>query len=735
MENLCKLIQNQFDKMCKTGRLFRCNVEGELLWLAYMEGFGPNDPVWRSTESSVHNCNYCHGFIKRYGNVVSINPKTLEIMSLFDLDDNEVPEEYKNSLKEMTSLIHKSTVSEIFVETYTFLAMYKTPYEINPRRDQSEFKLGVQKNTKRYTQEDVDRWPQAPFKVNDTYTYHHMFITIPKQFIDFSGKSKDQLMATPRQLKDVFKRGLNEISKDTMQLVIDLEAQGSLLNGASYIKNVKKALKYAEEYENIPTEKKESWLWLKSLEWGPACAFRNTAIGTLLVELTEGKEINEACKAFNKMVDPANYMKASAPITQKQIKAAEEFVEQNGYADSFDRRCATIEDIDVNEILFANADANEVKTKISIFDNLKPTATTRHKRSEFDKVEEVSIEKFMKDILPGCTQVELFLTNKNKNNFMTLLTSKNKDSKRIFKWDNNFSWTYVGNLAGKSMIKQAVKAAGGFVDAPFRCSMIWNETGDANSTDLDLHCKELDTLDHIYYGSHNIGRNMRRIGQCMSKGGGVIDIDITRPKEHCEYSNGVAVENIFYPDLSKVKVGRYEFFIHNFNGGGNNGARAEIFINGETYKYEIRQEIRGNNDAHLATVHVKSNGVIEVEQGKYFVGSDETPETVYGLDTCKFHKVSLICPSPNFWTNEIGNKHYFFMLQGATAPESIRSIHNEYLKSDLLDHRKVMEVLGSRLKVESTPKQLSGLGFNATVRDEVILRLSGSFKRVIKVKF
>ena len=75
------------------------------------------------------------------------------------------------------------------------------------------------------------------------------------------------------------------------------------------------------------------------------------------------------------------------------------------------------------------------------------------------------------------------------------------------------------------------------------------------------------------------------------------------------------------------------------------------------------------------------------------------------------------------------------MLQGAAAPESIRSIHNEYLKSDLLDHRKVMEVLGSRLKVESTPKQLSCLGFNAKVRDEVILRLSGSFKRVIKVKF
>ena len=53
----------------------------------------------------------------------------------------------------------------------------------------------------------------------------------------------------------------------------------------------------------------------------------------------------------------------------------------------------------------------------------------------------------------------------------------------------------------------------------------------------------------------------------------------------------------------------------------------------------------------------------------------------------------------------------------------------------LMKHRKVMEVLGARLQVESTEGQLSGLGFNATVRDEVILRLGGSFKRVIKVTF
>ena len=69
------------------------------------------------------------------------------------------------------------------------------------------------------------------------------------------------------------------------------------------------------------------------------------------------------------------------------------------------------------------------------------------------------------------------------------------------------------------------------------------------------------------------------------------------------------------------------------------------------------------------------------------------------------------------------------------APDEIRTIHNEFLTPELLSHRKVMEVLGAKLKAESTQNQLSGVGFNSTVRDEVVLRLSGSHKRVIKVKF
>ena len=75
------------------------------------------------------------------------------------------------------------------------------------------------------------------------------------------------------------------------------------------------------------------------------------------------------------------------------------------------------------------------------------------------------------------------------------------------------------------------------------------------------------------------------------------------------------------------------------------------------------------------------------------------------------------------------------MLDGCKSSTGIRSFHNENLIPELLDHRKVLEVLGTTNMIEPTEKQLSGLGYNATVKDELIVKLSGSHKRVIKIKF
>lgn len=717
MKTVKEDIQKQINKMSETMFLFRSNISGDRLWDAYMKGFG-NDPVFIDPNSSVHNCNYCKSFIRRYGNIVTFDNDG-NIMTIWD---NCSDDEYKESFKNMSKLLKSGHVQDIFIESFDFLE--KVRYEVKPKKDQLKYQLGIPYNIKRYTEDDITRHPNcSKIKLNDTRKFEHLSMLINSVFVNQTNESIESIMGKVRSKVQVLIRGLQEISIDTLELVRDLEAQGSLLNGNSYKHFIDGAIKLKKAFDE--TSNKEMFIWTHYND--PAAGFRNTAIGTLIVDLSEGREINEAVKAFNKIVDPVNYMKAKSPITKKQIAEAEKFVEDNEYAESFERRCATIDDINISEILHSNM-SSTIK-KVSIFDKVKPT---RHKKSEFDNVEEVGIDKFMSDILPTCTSVELYLTAKHEKNFVNLLTSVNKDSKGMFKWNNNFSWTYNGNLAGKSEIATAVKEKGGCVDAPLRCSIIWNESGDAMCTDLDNHCDEKRDAscfveDHIYYANHRYDRN-----QSASMLGGYLDIDITNPSTQC--NGGPGIENIFYPDY---KDGIYNFFIMNFNGGDNIGARAEIEFEGEVYQYKISHRLNQNQEYRLAKLTIKNHKLVKIEQSQYFVGTKESADkNIYGLDTNQFHKVNLMCLSPNYWQEQgVGNKHYFFMLEGAQNPDEIRSIHNEFLNDELRNHRKVMEVLGSTLRVESTKGQLCGLGFNSTVRDEVILRLGGSFKRVIKVKF
>jgi len=65
----------------------------------------------------------------------------------------------------------------------------------------------------------------------------------------------------------------------------------------------------------------------------------------------------------------------------------------------------------------------------------------------------------------------------------------------------------------------------------------------------------------------------------------------------------------------------------------------------------------------------------------------------------------------------------------------VRGFHNENLLPDLLKHKKVLEVLGATNMIEPSNMQLSGVGFNATVRDELVVKCAGTHKRMLKIKF
>lgn len=425
-------------------------------------------------------------------------------------------------------------------------------------------------------------------------------------------------------------------------------------------------------------------------------------------------DLDLAVRKYEQIVAPANYKRPKAIFTKKMLDDAKNTIKELGYIDSLARRYATLDDITVNNILFSNKDSAKRISGASVFDEMEKEIAVNPKK--FNKVEEVPIEKFISDVLPAARELEVLFENKHSSNLVSLIAPVNKDSKTMFKWNNNFSWSYAGNITD-SQIRENVKSAGGKVDGVLRFSIQWNECGTDNC-DLDAHCIEPNNHE-IYFGTdEKPGR---------SSMGGQLDVDVIQP------CGKVAVENITWGDLSKMKNGVYRFMVNQYSGAVKKGFRAEIEFDGQIYSFDYNKPMRSGETVQVADVTLK-DGVFTIKE---YITSSMSAKTIWGVTTNQFVPVSVMCYSPNYWDeqNGIGNKHYFFMLKDCINDEAPNGFFNEYLKQELVQHKRVFEALGSKMRVEPSDDQLSGLGFSSTKRNELIVKVKGNTERVMKIKF
>jgi len=307
--------------------------------------------------------------------------------------------------------------------------------------------------------------------------------------------------------------------------------------------------------------------------------------------------------------------------------------------------------------------------------------------------------------------LEIMFEHKHVSNLVSLIAPVNK-SQSLFKWDNRFSWAYNGNITDS--MKENVKKHGGKVDGVLRFSIQWNDNDD-NHDDLDAHC----------YGPDNMRITYMNKKHHSSKG--QLDVDIQNP-------NGVAVENITWGDLDKMPEGEYTFAVHCYRSTSRtkSGFTAEIEFDGQIHSFAYNKSLRQSEYIDVASVTYKKGQGFKLKE---LLKSSLSSNQVWDINTNQFHPVTVSMYSPNYWDEQqgIGHKHYFFMLDGCKNSDSPNGFFNEFLKEDFDKHKRVFEALGSKMSVQDSEDQLSGLGFSSTKRNSIICKVGGTFDRVLKV--
>ncbi len=670
------LIENFNKLQADSDHLFEVNLNKDELWDVYLNSFSKGtNPIYR--EKTVHDCSCCRHFIKTIGNVVFI--KNNQIKTIWDFD-TESPI-YQPVADALDKFVKQYPVSGVFVY------------------NQNRATLGCEHN--------YDK------KITDIL-YNHFYLELPRKYTVYGGVVSEVKgrYATSRQ---TFKRGLEELTKDSILTVLELISQNSLYRGTEWKAQLETFLELKREYDSLANEEKTNFTWSKSASISPTLArIKNTSIGTLLTNISEGMDLDVAVSKYEEIVAPTNYKRSKPIYTKTMLENAKKKIEELGYMGSLNRRFATLDDINVNNILFANRDVYSKLNKTNIFDEMLNDIPEDIKK--YSKVDEIGVNDFIENVLPTANEIEVLFDNKLTSNLCSLITSENPNSKSMFKWNNNFSWAYAGNITDS--MKQRVAKKGGKINGDLRFSIQWNECGTDN-VDLDAHCVEQigDKRYEIYFGN-----------ACMkSLNGGMLDVDIINPRGE------IAVENIVYANKTTMKPGKYDFFVNPYSfTKAKNGFRAEIEFGGKVYSYDYPNEVLKDVLVATITVDEKHNLTIE-EHLKSSVSSKE----VWGINTNKFIPVQTIMYSPNYWDEQrvIGNQHVFFMLKDCVNPEHPNGFYNEYLKQELNEYRKVMEALGSKLAVVDAQDQLSGLGFSLTQRNEMIVKVKGQMERIIKVKF
>jgi hypothetical protein len=375
------------------GPIFTTDASG--LFDAYINGIS-------AEYRQQHNCRNCQQFIERFGGLVTISAEGVPSPAMIPADGYG----FQASIDEMVRIIRLATVTGVFLSSET------------------EYGKAV------------------------TGAWKHFAVTPKTGAVFATTKLRNAAQATAEKSEDLktVERALSEFPLSVIDQALTLLRSDALYRS-------EKVLGQAEWLKSLHTARaatknerhKRNILWL-AVATAPAgfCHPRSSMIGTLLEDISAGKDFGDVSRAFTAKMHPLQYQRPQAAPTSGSIANAERLFAMMGMDKSLVRRYARLEEV---PCIWKPSVTSKPEQSGGIFSHLKAKGDTPVPAMN-PPSQTVTWVKFRETALPIAKRIQYLVATLRppfQSSYGALVTAAHDDAPPIMQWDspgtrNPFSW-------------------------------------------------------------------------------------------------------------------------------------------------------------------------------------------------------------------------------------------------------------------------------------------------------
>lgn len=380
----------------------------------YLAGF--DDPA----ERQYHNCNACRRFIRNFGSLVYIDSQGVAQSPFWDIDLQQVPEEFRRSVELMDTRVTHSNVTGMFIS--------------------AEAKLGLPKN-----------W--SPTHQHDWY---HFNVILPATRVHRDRlRTAGQVAAERLQEFGMLQRSVGKYSVDVLMQAEALLKSDAALRSDKFLAPLRK---FKALIESRRTDSNR--LWQVVATDTSLARFGQSVVGTLLDDIADGKTLEAAKHAFLEKIDPLRYQRAQVAPKLGNLKQAEDIVAKLGVAASLKRSVAEFNEVGGLAWLPRSLPQRTTASTLDVFANLVKPAQPKTPNYKRLPGQTMTWLKFANEVLSTAESI-LYTVPATAKPYFSVTKATDGTAPVIFNWGSNFSgYRWAGgqrpddvNLTANSEVK------------------------------------------------------------------------------------------------------------------------------------------------------------------------------------------------------------------------------------------------------------------------------------------